>query len=146
MYHIENKNSLCKKGLAVLLLSLIAWPGSAHAKCPSVGYLVLGRLAIIRQGALDGARVTVFLDEHTRGNSTTASADGRFMVEVPFNTYSGVSLLLTDQCGKKPATVTIMVEHPRITPTRAIFRTNQLRSTADPLELEIPAFELWNRD
>lgn len=142
---------------AMACLLLVAWSSSVWAKCPTETYVVQGRLLVLKQGPLDGARVLVFLDDFQEGASTVAAADGSFAVETLFNSYKGMSLFLTDRCGKRPSTISIMVEHPSIMPRRATFKARTLapahspaqrptpESAATPHILETPPFDLWPR-
>lgn len=91
---------------------MVVIPTVVHAKCINEQYFING--IILKQTSsnttqpTNNARVVIFFDNNKYGFSATTNENGAFSVEYLFNTYSG--WLFGDECGKKPSSITVVVD------------------------------------
>lgn len=92
----------------ILLLFFVFNIHNCFAKCPIESFQVFGKVLNPDNLPIDGANVSVFVDDKMKGFYSRTKGNGEYTAFVLYDTYSGISWG-GDQCNHIPSLITIVV-------------------------------------
>jgi hypothetical protein len=93
--------------LAVVLVPSFSIPG--YAKCACL--LITIEVEVRGQVKAEQSVMTDVDPPSSWSLQLPGSSPNHFVIQVPFNTYSGRGLFVEDHCNRKPRTITVMLQH-----------------------------------
>ncbi len=133
--------------LSVILISLSIFsivfisPTYILAKCPFETYTVRGQVVDVNRNPLNCASVSVFFDDDKSGDNGESFDEGKFEIKYYYSTYRYTSFW-GDRCGKKPSSVTLVIQSPGYAPNRITFQLDDLVKEIGDNIIEIPVIIL----